>query len=113
MVGRVIDGDTFETSDGRRVRLVGVNTPESTNRTEVYGKDASHYTASKIEGKQVGLQKDVSDTDRYSRYLRIVWFEVPTNDRDENEIRTKMLNADLVLSRQGDGSLVLFFFCLG
>ena len=60
-VGRVIDGDTFESSDGRRVRLVGVNTPESTIRTEAYGKEASYYTTSKLEGKQVWIQKDVSD----------------------------------------------------
>ena len=43
------------------------------------------------------MQKDVSNRDRYSRYLRIVWLEVPSNDMDENEIRTKMFNAHLVL----------------
>jgi micrococcal nuclease len=96
-VGRVIDGDTFETSDGRRVRLIGVNTPESTIRTEEHGKEASHYKTSKLAGKQVWMQKDISDTDCYSRYLRIIWLKIPTNDMDENEIRTKMLNADLVL----------------
>lgn len=80
-VGRIVDGDTFETSDGRRVRLVGVNTPESTSRTEAYGKEASNYTTSKLEGKQVWMQKDVSDRDRYSRYLRIVWLQVPANDK--------------------------------
>src|SRR4051812_32054288 len=82
-VGRVIDGDTFETSDGRRVRLVGVNTPESTIRTEAYGKEASSYTASTLEGKQVWMQKDVSNRDCYSRYLRIVWLGLPSNDMDE------------------------------
>ena len=103
-VGRVIDGDTFETSDGRRIRLVGVNTPESTIRAEAYGKEASSYTTSKLEGKQVWMQKDVSDRDRYSRYLRIVWLEVPTNDMDENEIRTKMFNAYLVLNGYAEPS---------
>jgi micrococcal nuclease len=103
-VGRIIDGDTFETSDGRRVRLVGVNTPESTSRTEEHGKEASRYTTSKLEGKQVWMQKDVSDMDRYSRYLRIIWLEVPANDRNENEMRTKMLNADLVLNGYAEPS---------
>ncbi|WP_428908368.1 thermonuclease family protein [Niallia sp. Krafla_26] len=97
-VSRVVDGDTFVLSDGRRVRLIGVNTPESTNRHEEYGKEASNYTSSKLAGKQIWLQKDVSDTDRYDRYLRIVWLEVPSDDMDENEIRTKMFNADLVLN---------------
>ncbi|EKN70597.1 prophage LambdaCh01 nuclease domain-containing protein [Neobacillus bataviensis LMG 21833] len=103
-VGRVVDGDTFVTSDGRKVRLVGVNTPESTTRHEEYGKEASNYTTSKLNGKQVWIQKDVSETDRYSRLLRIVWLSVPTNDMDENEIRTKMYNADLVLNGYAEPS---------
>jgi len=103
-VGRVVDGDTFVTSDGRKVRLVGVNTPESTTRHEQYGKEASNYTHSKLNGKQVWMQKDVSETDRYGRLLRIVWFSVPSNDMDENEIRTKMFNADLVLNGYAEPS---------
>ncbi|MEH7118252.1 thermonuclease family protein [Neobacillus vireti] len=103
-VGRVVDGDTFVTSDGRKVRLVGVNTPESTTRHEQYGKEASNYTFSKLNGKQVWMQKDVSETDRYGRLLRIVWFSVPTNDMNENEIRTKMFNADLVLNGYAEPS---------
>ena len=57
--------------------LIGANIPESTTRTEEYGKEASNYTKSKLEGKQVWLQKDVSNTDRYSRYLRIIWLRDP------------------------------------
>ncbi|WP_413301202.1 thermonuclease family protein [Bacillus sp. 1P10SD] len=96
-VGRVVDGDTIVTSDGRKIRLVGVNTPESTTRHEEFGKEASNYTTSKLTGKQVWIQKDVSETDRYNRLLRIVWLGIPTNDMDEAEIRSKMFNADLVL----------------
>jgi micrococcal nuclease len=68
-VSRVVDGDTFQLSDGSKVRLVGVNTPESTNRHEQYGKEASNYTKTKLEGKKIWLQKDVSETDRYGRLL--------------------------------------------
>jgi len=35
-ISRVVDGDTVELSDGNKVRLIGVNTPESTTRTETY-----------------------------------------------------------------------------
>jgi micrococcal nuclease len=103
-VSRVIDGDTFELSDGSKVRLVGVNTPESTNRHEQYGKEASNYTKTKLEGKNIWLQKDVSETDRYGRLLRIVWLAVPTSDSDENEIRSKMFNADLVINGYAEPS---------
>ncbi|AVK85310.1 nuclease [Lysinibacillus sp. B2A1] len=96
-ISRVVDGDTVELSDGNKVRLIGVNTPESTTRTETYGTEASNFTKSQLEGKQVYLQKDVSETDQYGRLLRIVWTEIPTDLKNENEIRSKMFNAKLVL----------------
>ncbi|MCC5804351.1 thermonuclease family protein [Rossellomorea vietnamensis] len=104
LVSRVVDGDTVELKDGRKVRFIGVNTPESTTRTEEYGKEASNYTTEKLEGKTVWLQKDVSETDRYNRYLRLVWLEIPTDDMNEEEIRTKMFNADLVLNGYAEPS---------
>ncbi|MGG5252423.1 thermonuclease family protein [Neobacillus sp. SM06] len=103
-ISRVVDGDTVQLSTGQKVRLIGVNTPESTTRHETYGKEASNYTTNKLEGKQVWLQKDVSETDRYGRLLRIIWLSIPTNDMDENEIRTKMFNADLVLNGYAEPS---------
>ncbi|WP_246042016.1 thermonuclease family protein [Robertmurraya kyonggiensis] len=83
---------------------MGVNTPESTTRTEEYGKQASSYTKSILEGKNVWLQKDVSEADRYGRLLRIVWLDIPTNDMDDKEIRTKMFNAHLVLNGYAEPS---------
>lgn len=103
-VGRVVDGDTIETSDGRKVRLIGVNTPESTTRVEEYGKEASQFTTSELSGKKIWMQKDVSDTDRYGRLLRIVWVDIPSDDMDENEIREKMFNAHLVLNGYAEPS---------
>lgn len=50
------------------------------------------------------LEKDVSETDRYNRLLRIVWLDIPSNVTDENEIRTKMFNADLVLNGYAEPS---------
>ena len=103
-VERVVDGDTLKLTDGRRIRLIGVNTPESTKRTEEYGKEASQYTTSKLNEKQVWIQKDISETDRYDRLLRIVWVDIPTDDMDEKEIRTKMFNADLVINGYAEPS---------
>ncbi|RSD28582.1 thermonuclease family protein [Mesobacillus subterraneus] len=103
-VGRVVDGDTIETTDGRKIRLIGVNTPESTTRKETYGKEASNYTTSKLNGKKVWMQKDVSDTDRYDRQLRIIWLAIPTDDMNESEIRSKMFNAELVLNGYAEPS---------
>ena len=103
-VTRVVDGDTVEIADGRKVGLIGVNTPESTTRHEEYGKEASDYTKGQLTGKTVWIQKDVSETDRYGRLLRIVWLDVPTDDMNEEEIRKKMFNAQLVLNGYAEPS---------
>lgn len=103
-VGRVVDGDTIETADGQKIRFIGVNTPESTTKTETFGKEASNYTTSKLDGQKVWIQKDVSETDRYGRLLRIIWLAIPTDDMNETEIRTKMFNADLVLNGYAEPS---------
>ncbi|MGD6959412.1 thermonuclease family protein [Rossellomorea aquimaris] len=104
VVARAVDGDTLELKDGRKVRLVGVNTPESTTRTEEYGKEASKYTAEELEGEKVWIQKDVSDKDRYDRYLRIIWMDIPKDNTNEDEIRSKMFNAHLVLNGYAEPS---------
>lgn len=96
-VKRVVDGDTIELEDGKKVRLIGINTPESTTKHEPYGKEASNYTKSELEGKTVYLEKDVSETDRYGRLLRYVWINIP-KDKSETEIRTNMFNALLALN---------------
>ena len=103
-VSRVVDGDTIETTDGRKIRFIGVNTPESTTRKETYGKEASDYTKSKLDGKEIWLQKDVSDTDRYGRQLRFIWLAIPTDDMNESELRAKLFNADLVLNGYAEPS---------
>lgn len=57
IVSRTVDGDTIELDDGRKIRLIGVNTPESTTKTEEYGKEASNYTATELEGKKIWMQR--------------------------------------------------------
>jgi micrococcal nuclease len=102
-VVRHVDGDTFEAKlddSGKveKVRLILVNTPETVkpnSPVEAYGKEASDYTKKNLLDKTVYLQKDVSDTDKYGRYLYYVWVEQP-KDLSEKEIRSKMFNAILL-----------------
>lgn len=77
-VQRVIDGDTILLTDGRRVRYIGVDTPESGRMDtpiECYGKEASEANKKLVEGKQVKLVKDISDKDKYDRLLRFVYID--------------------------------------
>ncbi|MFZ1627172.1 MAG: thermonuclease family protein [Candidatus Moraniibacteriota bacterium] len=75
-VTRVIDGDTFEIEGGERVRLIGIDTPETVkpnSLVECFGKESSDYLKQLIEGKSVRLEKDKTDRDRYARLLRYVY----------------------------------------
>lgn len=100
---RVVDGDTIVVNiddEDYKVRMIGINTPESvasadylekkgtTNSAE--GFKASDVTKALLEDVDtVYLQKDVSNTDRFGRLLRYVWLEVPeeiTTDTIANEM---------------------------
>ena len=78
VVKRVVDGDTLLLANDKRVRLIGVNTPETVkpnSPVEAYGKEASEYTKKMLTGKTVYLEKDAGDTDKYGRLLRYVYTE--------------------------------------
>lgn len=76
LVKRAVDGDTLELVDGTRVRLTGINTPESVDPrrpVEYLGKEASAFTASLVEGQEVFIQPSRTPVDRYGRTLAWVW----------------------------------------
>ena len=68
---RIIDGDTVELENGERLRLIGIDAPESGQR---YFSEARGRLAEFVLNKEVALEKDVSDKDEYGRLLRHVWF---------------------------------------
>lgn len=72
LVARVIDGDTVELSDGRRVRYLGLDTPEL---GEPYSQEALSYNQELVEGKWVELQAGDRDKDDYGRLLRYVYVD--------------------------------------
>lgn len=107
-VTRVVDGDTLEVAfDGgtkEKVRLIGVDTPETVHPkkpVQHYGKEASAFTKKSLTNAKVWLQMDVGPRDRYQRVLAYVWTEKPVNVDSEAEIRAKMFNARLLLEGYG------------
>lgn len=66
----VVDGDTVELESGERVRLIGIDTPE---RGDVYYAQAKEKLEQLVLNKQVRLEKDISETDRYGRLLRYLY----------------------------------------
>ncbi|MFZ1735991.1 MAG: thermonuclease family protein [Candidatus Moraniibacteriota bacterium] len=75
-ISRVVDGDTVELESGQKVRYIGIDTPETVDpRRPVgcFGKEASDKNKELVDGKDVRLVKDVSETDKYGRLLRYVY----------------------------------------
>ncbi|MCF8010762.1 MAG: thermonuclease family protein [Clostridiales bacterium] len=79
-----------------KLRLIGIDTPESTREIEPYGKKASSYTKNRLDGEKIWLEKDVEERDRYNRFLVYIWLSEPEKKIKE-EVREKMFNAELLL----------------
>ena len=76
-VVRVGDGDTIIVDPDERVRLIGVDAPESVtpNRSvECLGAESSRFLAELLpKGTEVRVALDVERHDRYGRTLAYVW----------------------------------------
>lgn len=71
-VEKVYDGDTVKLEDGRKIRLLGINTPEVQHRnqaTEAGGEAAKRWLMDKLKNQKVRLVTDVEPTDKYKRTL--------------------------------------------
>jgi endonuclease YncB( thermonuclease family) len=68
-VVRVIDGDTFESAQGQRVRLFGVNTPE---RGQSCFNEATERLR-QLAGRSVGVEFGPRQADQYGRLLYYVY----------------------------------------
>jgi micrococcal nuclease len=75
-VARVVDGDTLLLTNRARVRLIGVDTPETVKpntAVEPWGPEATVFTRSMVAAHEVRLQFDRERVDRYGRFLAYVW----------------------------------------
>lgn len=75
-VKRVVDGDTFELATGEKVRMIGMDTPETVkpnHPVEAYGKEASNFTKELLTDQKVTLKFDVEPYDKYKRLLAYVY----------------------------------------
>ena len=77
-VQRAVDGDTLVLTNQARIRLLGADTPETVHPhkpVEPWGPEASDFTHSLVDGREVRLTFDRERTDRYGRFLAYVWID--------------------------------------
>ena len=75
-VKRIVDGDTILLANGRRVRYIGINTPETKHPykgIEHMGEEASLYNKKLVGQKWVRLEFDIEKIDKHDRLLAYVY----------------------------------------
>ena len=95
LVSRVIDGDTMELNTGEKLRYIGIDTPEINfgKNPECYAIKAKEFNQKLVDKKEVKIEKDISDKDKYGRLLRYVYFN--------NESTSSAIFINEYLVRQG------------
>ena len=76
IVSKIIDGDTLHLNDGRKIRLIGINTPELGRRgkaSQPFARKAYHALSNLLKNsKKIGLSYDKDKKDPYKRLLAYI-----------------------------------------
>ena len=114
-VVRVVDGDTIIVDiDGAetRVRLIGVDTPESVHPDDTLNSErsqvASDFTSALLTGKQVYLEYGEEKTDKYGRTLAYVFLS------DKTMIEAELLKNGMaeVMTIEPNSKYASYFECI-
>jgi micrococcal nuclease len=91
-ITNVVDGDTvdveFEDGGPERIRLIGIDTPETVDPrkpVQCFGREASAHAHELLDGQSVAIELDPSQGERdiYGRMLAYVWL---SDGRDFGEV---------------------------
>lgn len=94
VVERVVDGDTIILEDGRTIRYLNIDTPESVKPNtpvQCYAKEASAINRELVDKRTIYIKYDEQERDRYGRELRFIFLKA----EDTSDIE-KSVNAYLV-----------------
>jgi len=78
IVTHVIDGDSIRVMlDGSEyeLRYIGIDAPEMFGENSLAGRESKAVNQALVDGREVVLFRDFSETDRYGRLLRYVFVE--------------------------------------
>ena len=89
IITKVIDGDTVVAEGGNHIRLLGIDADE---KGYPCYKPAKKRLEQLVLGKRVQIEKDVTDTDKYGRYLRYIFV-------DKKNVNLQLVKEGLVVAR--------------
>jgi len=71
-VVRMVDGDNFELEDGRRIRLLNVDTPEE---GMCFREQSTQISTDLLLNQKVKIETDINNMDRFGRTLAYVFLK--------------------------------------
>ena len=92
---KIIDGDTFAVAGGARVRMLGINAPETDS---CYAEEATYALSEMLLGRDVILQKDSTATDSRGRLLRYVFLHNSDVEKDNIFVNEHMVREGYAIS---------------
>jgi micrococcal nuclease len=102
-VVKVVDGDTVDLEALGRVRLIGIDAPESSMNRRTSGPEevrlglrAKAFLARLLQGRVVWVELDVQERDRYRRVLAYLYLEDPQGDWLHLGRRFRQVNLEMV-----------------
>jgi micrococcal nuclease len=75
-VEKAVDGDTVTLINGDSLRYIGIDTPEKLDErkpVQCFAEEASQKNRELVEGKEIKFYKDVTERDKYGRWLGYVY----------------------------------------
>lgn len=88
----VTDYDCKVKCENLEIRLLGIDTPESTQ--EPWGKEARNFLLSKIQNSKIYIETDIDPKDKYGRTL-VYLFYLPEG-KDATSDNFKLLNQEIL-----------------
>lgn len=85
---RVYDGDTITLANQKRVRLLGIDTPELSNPKQAYSEEAKQYTLSRCLNQTIWISFENTGNnnnpqeDRYGRLLAWIWIPIKSSSKE-------------------------------
>lgn len=94
VVNRVIDGDTVLLEDGRMVRYLYIDTPETVKPdapVECFGHEAKELNRALVEQREIVMISEQETKDDYGRELRIVFLKGSNLTKIESSINAQLV----------------------
>ena len=82
IVKQVYDGDTIRLADGKKIRLIGINTPEMNYKTgnpEPFAQKAKAFLTREVLKQKIGLRFGSDKKDRHGRLLAHIFLKDKSN----------------------------------